>query len=98
MTGSSLHEAHSDRSEISNKKGGTPEPPRYEEIAGFSRWRSRRTASHPPAVIGCIIAWGVFLVFLFGASASRLFAQESPYIVTYDHHLEEPGNLEVEYF
>jgi len=26
------------------------------------------------------------------------FGQESPYIVTYDHHLEEPGNLEVEYF
>ena len=26
------------------------------------------------------------------------FAQESPYIVTYDHYLEEPGNLEVEYF
>ena len=24
--------------------------------------------------------------------------QESPYIVTYDHYLEEPGNLEVEYF
>src|SRR5215469_11379839 len=24
-------------------------------------------------------------------------AQESPYIVTYDHYLEEPGNLEVEY-
>ena len=31
-------------------------------------------------------------------SASTAFAQESPYIVTYDHHLEEPGNLEVEYF
>jgi len=29
---------------------------------------------------------------------SPLLAQESPYIVTYDHHLEEPGNLEVEYF
>ncbi len=28
----------------------------------------------------------------------HLAAQESPYIVTYDHHLEEPGNLEVEYF
>jgi hypothetical protein len=28
----------------------------------------------------------------------RLRAQESPYVVTYDHHLEEPGNLEVEYF
>jgi hypothetical protein len=27
-----------------------------------------------------------------------IFAQESPYIVTYDHYLEEPGNLEVEYF
>lgn len=26
------------------------------------------------------------------------FAQESPYIVTYDHYLEEPGSLDVEYF
>jgi hypothetical protein len=26
------------------------------------------------------------------------YAQESPYIVTYDHYLEEPGSLEVEYF
>jgi len=26
------------------------------------------------------------------------FAQESPYIVTYNHYLEEPGSLEVEYF
>jgi hypothetical protein len=25
-------------------------------------------------------------------------AQESPYFVTYDHHIEEPGNLEVETF
>lgn len=25
-------------------------------------------------------------------------AQESPYIVAYDHYLEEPGNLDVEYF
>jgi len=25
-------------------------------------------------------------------------AQESPYFVTYDHHLEEPGNLEIETF
>jgi len=37
------------------------------------------------------------VLFLFwGARASP--AQESPYIVTYDHYLEEPGNLEVEYF
>ena len=26
------------------------------------------------------------------------WAQESPYFVTYDHHLEEPGNLEIEIF
>jgi hypothetical protein len=26
------------------------------------------------------------------------FAQESPYIVTYDHYLEEPGSLDLEYF
>src|SRR5215469_14671863 len=32
------------------------------------------------------------------AWCGSLGAQESPYIVTYDHHLEEPGNLEVEYF
>lgn len=25
-------------------------------------------------------------------------SQESPYIATYDHYLEEPGNLEIEYF
>src|SRR5437868_8369121 len=28
----------------------------------------------------------------------RSLAQESPYIVTYNHYLEEPGNLDVEYF
>jgi len=27
-----------------------------------------------------------------------LLAQENPYFVTYDHNLEEPGNLEIEYF
>ena len=32
------------------------------------------------------------------ALPSHLEAQESPYIVTYDHYLEEPGSLEVEYF
>jgi hypothetical protein len=29
---------------------------------------------------------------------SRSFAQENPYIVAYDHYMEEPGSLEVEYF
>jgi hypothetical protein len=33
-------------------------------------------------------------IFLFGITAI-LYAQEAPYFVTYDHHLEEPGNLEI---
>src|SRR5215475_10857351 len=36
------------------------------------------------------------LLFLFLSTAC--LAQESPYIVTYDHHLEEPGSLDIEYF
>ena len=43
------------------------------------------------------ISIALFLVLLV-CSSSLLRAQESPYIVTYDHSLEEPGNLEVEYF
>ncbi len=42
-----------------------------------------------------------FPVLIFSLLLSRpclLLAQESPYIVTYDHYLEEPGSLEVEYF
>jgi len=38
----------------------------------------------------------VLLISTFFSSYSC--AQESPYIVTYDHYLEEPGNLDVEYF
>jgi hypothetical protein len=38
------------------------------------------------------------ILFLLVCPSSRLRAQESPYIVTYNHSLEEPGNLEVEYF
>src|SRR6266404_6966702 len=36
-------------------------------------------------------------LFVFSVFASvTLQGQESPYFVTYDHHLEEPGNLEIE--
>lgn len=43
---------------------------------------------------------GVFFLMLTGllTLAQPGLAQEGPYIVTYDHYLEEPGNLEVEYF
>jgi len=37
-------------------------------------------------------------MFALAATTSSGQAQESPYIVTYDHYLEEPGSLEVEYF
>lgn len=42
-----------------------------------------------------------FLVLLFSLLSCRpslVLAQEGPYIVTYNHYLEEPGSLEVEYF
>src|SRR5579871_6997121 len=38
------------------------------------------------------------LLVVLGAAVLPACAQESPYIVTYDHYLEEPGSLEVEYF
>ncbi len=40
----------------------------------------------------------ILLLLLCSSSLSSVWAQESPYIVTYNHYLEEPGNLEVEYF
>ena len=38
----------------------------------------------------------IYLFALLACSPAR--GQESPYFVTYDHYLEEPGNLEIEYF
>src|SRR6266849_4011391 len=35
------------------------------------------------------------LVSALGTFTSIGFAQERPYFVTYDHHMEEPGNFEV---
>jgi len=44
----------------------------------------------------CFLALaGLLLAGFFPGAA---VAQESPYFVTYDHYLEEPGNLEIEYF
>ena len=40
----------------------------------------------------CLLSFAVILL------APLAPAQESPYFVTYDHYLEEPSNLEVEYF
>jgi len=44
--------------------------------------------------IGTLLGLG----FLSLLSLASLEAQENPYMVAYDHNLEEPGSLEVEYF
>ncbi len=49
---------------------------------------------HFSTLSGTLTLLALFLA-LFPLSAP---AQESPYMVTYDHYLEEPGSLEVEYF
>ena len=41
---------------------------------------------------------GILLFVAFAIGAPVVRGQENPYIVTYDHYLEEPGNLEIEYF
>jgi hypothetical protein len=38
------------------------------------------------------------VIFFITAAFCSGLAQESPYFVTYDHHLEEPGNLELEVY
>jgi len=43
-------------------------------------------------------ASALFLLFCSLSFSSRLIAQEKPYFVTYDQFLEEPRNLEIEYF
>lgn len=51
-------------------------------------------------VVSCVrlTLRGLFVLVGLLFLCPRTFAQESPYIVTYDHYLEEPGSLEVEYF
>jgi hypothetical protein len=43
-------------------------------------------------------AFAALLLCAFVLTIRPASAQESPYIVAYDHYLEEPGSLEVEYF
>ncbi|MBZ5694287.1 MAG: hypothetical protein LAN36_02885 [Acidobacteriia bacterium] len=38
------------------------------------------------------------LAVLCAGACPRAGAQETPYVVTYSHHLEEPGNLEIEFY
>jgi hypothetical protein len=45
-----------------------------------------------------LLFFAPWLLAALAAFSHSTCAQERPYIVTYDHYLEEPGNLEVEYF
>lgn len=62
-----------------------------------SRLVARIVVPRLSSLIRCALC--SILAMVFALSFSRTsFAQESPYFVTYDHYLEEPGSLEVEYF
>jgi hypothetical protein len=41
---------------------------------------------------------GILVFSLLSVSPSPARCQENPYIVAYDHYMEEPGSLELEYF
>ncbi len=45
---------------------------------------------------GLVLSCVLFLITL--CSPHTIKAQENPYFVAYDHYIEEPGNLEIEYF
>ena len=62
------------------------------------RRSSSAAADIQPITIMRLMALAVCSYLLLTGSSRPVRAQESPYIVTYDHYLEEPGNLEVEYF
>jgi len=58
------------------------------------RCDSERTSRVPSAHPGWWARCGLAVCLL----SCPALAQEGPYIVTYNHHMEEPGNLEIEYF
>ena len=70
-------------------KSLTPAPISCGTIRSLFQWARRFSQAV------ALAAAGFFMVAVLSFSAR---AQESPYIVSYDHYLEEPGSLEVEYF
>ena len=55
------------------------------------------TADHKKGA-GRVMVLVVCSCLLLAGLSRPAWGQESPYIVTYDHYLEEPGSLDVEYF
>ena len=63
-------------------------------LTSQSQYTFLRTRRLAPRSVLRLCLWTLALI----AFAAVAQAQESSYIVTYDHYLEEPGSLEVEYF
>lgn len=55
-------------------------------------------ARHPAAARAGTSTWRLVVFAAFVLISGVASAQESAYIVAYDHYLEEPGNLDIEYF
>jgi hypothetical protein len=70
---------------------------RFHILSPFRGWRPHSPRSAQRPIVRRVFSFSL-LALVLAALASPSLAQESPYIVTYDHYLEEPGNLEVEYF
>jgi hypothetical protein len=56
--------------------------------------------SHPRSFYSTLFVLSLFLSsgFVLFLAPTPAAGQENPYIVAYDHNLEEPGSLEIEYF
>lgn len=63
-----------------------------------TRLRLRSNILCVPQIFGRVLMLAILPALAALLAVPRVQAQESPYIVTYDHYLEEPGSLEVEYF
>jgi hypothetical protein len=57
-----------------------------------------KESDHEPRYLAGITQLAVFSLLLLLLFVREARPQERAYIVTYDHYLEEPGNLEIEYF
>jgi len=58
----------------------------------------RSTPTNSQSLFALRFAVAILGLLTFLACIPPSYSQENPYIVAYDHNLEEPGSLEVEYF
>ena len=71
--------------------------PRGESLANMQLSFNWEQGPQDPCWAQGATAWALTLAALFALAVTppALRAQEKPYFVTYDHHMEEPGDLEV---